>query len=248
MILFPPERKRLNKKCLLHLPILRACYCWDRFAFYLHDGQEGARCRSSPAHSCSLFYIFSTLYLYFYHQFFSVCISSISHLYFPHPFPIPIHPQPPITRSIWTYASFIPSPPPERHLMLVLHRPLWQYGSSPNPIFCSSHEATVKHQLGNRKHDRRGSNFDNWEGAAVVVGRGCSTSCLLHCPPLFAPPHCLPLPTRQPITRQSFKKGHSFYLPPMSAFNAVFCHQSVTFLQQEKKTFGDVEILKCRLC
>ena len=83
---------------------------------------------------------------------------------------------------------------------------------------------------------------------AVVVGRGCSTSCLLHCPPLFAPPHCLPLPTRQPITRQSFKKGHRFYLPPMSAFNAVFCHQSVTFLQQEKKTFGDVEILKCRLC
>ena len=184
---------------------------------------------------------------------FLFCISSLSNSYFCHQFfyflyffyftfvflpPISYSysaPPPPslAPSGLMPHLSLLP---PERHLMLVLHhRPLWQYGSSPNPIFCSSHEATVKHQLGNRKHDRRGSNFDNWEGAAVVVGRGCSTSCLLHCPPLFAPPHCLPLPTRQPITRQSFKKGHWFYLPPMSAFIVSFAINLLHFCNRKRK-------------
>ena len=202
------------------------------FCFYLHDGQEGAGCGSSPAHSYSCFVFLLFLIRISVTNSFIFCISSISHLYFSHSFPIPIHPTPPslAPSGLMPHLSLLP---PERHLMLVLHRPLWQYGSSPNPIFCSSHEATVKHQLGNRKHDRRGSNFDNWEGAAVVVGRGCSTSCLLHCPPLFAPPHCLPLPTRQPITRQSFKKGHRFYLPPMSGF-IVFCNRKRKLLAMLK--------------
>ena len=231
----------------MRLPILRACYCWDRFAFYLHDGQEGAGCGSSPAHSYSCFVFLLFCICISVTNSFIFCISSISHLYFSHSFPIPIHPTPPSLdpSGLMPHLSLLP---PERHLMLVLHhRPLMaaaqiQYSAQvTRPQSNTSLVTGSMTGVGQILTTGRGQQ-------AVVVGRGCSTSCLLHCPPLFAPPHCLPLPTRQPITRQSFKKGHRFYLPPMSAFNAVFCHQSVTFLQQEKKTFGDVEILKCRLC